>query len=408
MPDSTRLETPTTNQGVAQPFALTGWATPAPRCAVRAITDEVGAVVIRHDYAPFGEDTQPLTGDPMRFAGKELDPETGMNYFAARYYRSAWGRFTSVDPVSGWPSDPQSWNRYAYARNNPLKYVDPSGLAYMICGAGDGGPSCGFYDIDFSELKAWAYQSSMSLTDDKDWQSGTFFNANTNGFGFYVYYCAGSCSFFFPGPGVGLRPPPDDGGGGGPGAPPAPTPGPLVPVADPVFEPPPSPGTPRGPVTLPGTTNVVTQETFKFPGTCGGPGLLAGLGVSGTIGGNPMAPFVGPFAGAGLSINIDFFNLQVVATAQFNPMVGVGMFAGAGVSVQGGSVPSPSTSGVDISSYSEVNIGCGPSVGGSLQTNGQSLTVGGFKPGTAKGYGAALSTGIATSYTWASPSPLCD
>jgi RHS repeat-associated protein len=101
---------------------------------VRAITDETGAVVIRRDYAPFGEDSNPdLTGDPMRFAGKELDPETGMNYFAARYYRNTWGRFASVDPVSGWASDPQSWNRYAYARNNPLRYVDPSGLSYWTC-----------------------------------------------------------------------------------------------------------------------------------------------------------------------------------------------------------------------------------------------------------------------------------
>lgn len=98
--------------------------------SVRAITDETGAVVIRNDYRPFGEDTQPLTGDPNRFAGKELDPETAMQYFDARYYRNTWGRFTSVDPmhVGAAMTDPQQWNRYAYARNNPLAYVDPTGL----------------------------------------------------------------------------------------------------------------------------------------------------------------------------------------------------------------------------------------------------------------------------------------
>ena len=102
--------------------------------SVRAITDETGAVVIRHDYAPFGEEKDPdMTGDAMRFAGKELDPETGMNYFAARYYRNAWGRFASVDPlqVPVAMTDPQQWNRYAYARNNPLAFTDPSGLCTM-------------------------------------------------------------------------------------------------------------------------------------------------------------------------------------------------------------------------------------------------------------------------------------
>jgi RHS repeat-associated protein len=96
--------------------------------SVRALSDDTGATVIRHDYLPFGEDTQPLAGDPMRFAGKELDPESALMNFEARYYRNTWGRFTQVDPVSGTPADPQSWNRYAYALNNPLRFVDPSGL----------------------------------------------------------------------------------------------------------------------------------------------------------------------------------------------------------------------------------------------------------------------------------------
>jgi RHS repeat-associated protein len=86
--------------------------------------------VLRHDYLPFGEDTQPLTGDPMRFAGKELDPESALMNFEARYYRNTWGRFTQVDPVHVDAAlfDPQQWNRYAYARNNPLAYGDPTGL----------------------------------------------------------------------------------------------------------------------------------------------------------------------------------------------------------------------------------------------------------------------------------------
>lgn len=65
-----------------------------------------------------------------KFTGKERDSETGLDYFGARYYGSSLGRFTSPDPMlnSAKPWDPQSWNRYAYALNNPLAIVDPTGL----------------------------------------------------------------------------------------------------------------------------------------------------------------------------------------------------------------------------------------------------------------------------------------
>jgi RHS repeat-associated protein len=66
--------------------------------SVRMVTNMAGAVVKRHDYFAFGEDIAPMTGDPRRFTGKELDPETALQYFGARYYRNLWGRFTSVDP----------------------------------------------------------------------------------------------------------------------------------------------------------------------------------------------------------------------------------------------------------------------------------------------------------------------
>lgn len=64
-----------------------------------------------------------------RFTGKERDPEMGFDYFGARYLASAQGRFSSPDEplLDQDPSDPQSWNLYAYVRNNPLIFYDPSG-----------------------------------------------------------------------------------------------------------------------------------------------------------------------------------------------------------------------------------------------------------------------------------------
>jgi len=72
------------------------------------------------------------TADGVRqqFTSQERDTETGLDYFGARSYASTQGRFTSVDPLmaSGLAVDPQSWNRYAYVSNNPLRYVDDQGL----------------------------------------------------------------------------------------------------------------------------------------------------------------------------------------------------------------------------------------------------------------------------------------
>jgi RHS repeat-associated protein len=65
-----------------------------------------------------------------RFTGKERDTESGNDDFGARYYSSAMGRFLSPDPLmaSAHPENPQTWNRYSYALNNPLSQIDVDGL----------------------------------------------------------------------------------------------------------------------------------------------------------------------------------------------------------------------------------------------------------------------------------------
>jgi RHS repeat-associated protein len=72
----------------------------------------------------------PLSGS----TGKERDTESGNDYFEARYYTAAAGRFMSpdwsakVEPVPyATMGDPQSLNLYAYVRNNPITGFDPDG-----------------------------------------------------------------------------------------------------------------------------------------------------------------------------------------------------------------------------------------------------------------------------------------
>jgi RHS repeat-associated protein len=65
----------------------------------------------------------------VKFTGKERDAETGLDYFGARYFSGAQGRFTSPDKpfADQHLEDPRSWNLYSYVRNNPLKFVDETG-----------------------------------------------------------------------------------------------------------------------------------------------------------------------------------------------------------------------------------------------------------------------------------------
>ncbi len=98
----------------------------------RVQTDYAGTVETSFQHLPFGELLTSLSGDATEkhFTGKERDTESGLDYFGARYYGSNMGRFMSPDHplIDQHPENPQSWNLYAYARNNPLINIDPTGL----------------------------------------------------------------------------------------------------------------------------------------------------------------------------------------------------------------------------------------------------------------------------------------
>ena len=96
------------------------------------ITSSSGMTVARIEYEPFGKVYQPgSNGQDMfrpKYGGQELDRDSGLYYFKARYYDPDLGRFLTPDQsVGSHPLHNSALNRYAYVGNNPITYTDPSG-----------------------------------------------------------------------------------------------------------------------------------------------------------------------------------------------------------------------------------------------------------------------------------------
>jgi RHS repeat-associated protein len=124
---------------------------------------------------------------PHKFTGYERDAESGLDNAQARYYGSSLGRFTSPDPYNAGadPGSPQSWNMYAYVLNNPLRFIDPTGLdcVYLAndgststainnsVGAPDGSPEGGA-SIDHNSSAGECHGT------DGDWIEGTVGSLN--------------------------------------------------------------------------------------------------------------------------------------------------------------------------------------------------------------------------------------
>jgi len=100
---------------------------------VAVTTDSSGVWTTAQDSYPFGdqrvyETSSTELDNRYSFTNKERDEESDLMYFEARYLDTDTARFMSMDPWEGDYTDPQSLNKYAYARNNPVRYIDPLGL----------------------------------------------------------------------------------------------------------------------------------------------------------------------------------------------------------------------------------------------------------------------------------------
>ncbi len=103
----------------------------SPRVFTDSNGQKQGSVI---EYAPYGEEISTPGGEVLKFTGHERDYDPGnptnddyLDYMHARYYDARLARFFAIDPRLGIVSHPQSWNRYAYAANDPLTNIDPTG-----------------------------------------------------------------------------------------------------------------------------------------------------------------------------------------------------------------------------------------------------------------------------------------
>jgi RHS repeat-associated protein len=94
-------------------------------------TDTNGNKIQHYEYSIYGQSrfTESTTVFPVsrRYTSQVLDDETGLYFYGARYYDPQLGRFVQPDSMIPDDFNPQSYDRYAYSLNNPLKYVDPDG-----------------------------------------------------------------------------------------------------------------------------------------------------------------------------------------------------------------------------------------------------------------------------------------
>lgn len=108
-----------------------------------------GTLLFKENYQPYGSQLNgTAVGYTQRgFAGRTQDAPN-LVYMGGRYYNPIIGRFLSIDPKEADPSDLHSLNRYAYANNNPYRYVDPDGYTPV---------DLAFFAVDAVKLGAALY-----------------------------------------------------------------------------------------------------------------------------------------------------------------------------------------------------------------------------------------------------------
>lgn len=164
--------------------------------STRLMTGVNQSVYASMDFMPFGEQILGSTGTTHKFTGYPRDSESDLDYATFRYNSSRQGRFMSPDPynLGANPSNPQSWNAYAYVLNNPLGLTDPFGLwCVWQDGTHDDDPSEGGFDVDQCLQAGGMWDPTDTITGCNDsWTCATSYGPNvSNACPTGAYNCVG-------------------------------------------------------------------------------------------------------------------------------------------------------------------------------------------------------------------------
>lgn len=97
---------------------------------VRFLSNSAGTITDSYDFDAFGMPIRSSGSTPNQFlySGERNDGNIGLYDLRARYYNQSTGRFWSMDPYPGKRSVPSTLHKYAYTANDPVNYMDPTGL----------------------------------------------------------------------------------------------------------------------------------------------------------------------------------------------------------------------------------------------------------------------------------------
>lgn len=158
------------------------------------VTDEMGVTVAEQNYDAWGRERNPFSWDYdmtgtfakptwlyRGYTGHEMLPEYGLINMNGRIYDPANGRMLRPDNYVQDPLNTQSYNRYSYCLNNPLKYMDPSGDQFE--GAGSYGYSNNFVSSGYFNGLPYSFSYNSSYS----YYSNSYTSSYNSGYGTTTY-----------------------------------------------------------------------------------------------------------------------------------------------------------------------------------------------------------------------------
>jgi RHS repeat-associated protein len=140
------------------------------------LSSGAGWPVHQCSYAPFGQamNCSNTSMADYEFAAMERDTESSTDHTRFRQYSFSMGRWLTPDPIFGEIRNPQSFNRYAYVLNNPLRFVDPLGLEWCTLGQDGSRSGCISDDLckeDPEKCKGKTHVDPKKEAEQADWMS---------------------------------------------------------------------------------------------------------------------------------------------------------------------------------------------------------------------------------------------